>query len=84
MDLERPRERETVSRPNVKDIFWMKNKRIRGLTKPSLKLKTQCCGSRSNDIFQYLSNIAVSDIRMCEHGSAAASGEMVLRYHLTW
>lgn len=36
-----------------------------------------------NDIFQYLSYIAVSDRQMCEHVSAAASWEMVLRYHLS-
>ena len=51
--------------------------------KPSLKYQTRHRGSCLNDIFEYLSYIAVSDIRMCEHGSAAASGEMVLRYHLT-
>lgn len=53
------------------------------LMMPSLTHQTHLSGSCLNDIFQYLSYIAVSDIRMCEHGSAAASGEMVLRYHLT-
>lgn len=53
------------------------------LMKPSLKYQTRRRGSPLNDIFQYLSYIAVSDIRMCEHGSAVASGEMVLQYHLT-
>lgn len=53
------------------------------LMMPSLTHQTYLSGSCLNDIFQYLSYIAVSDIRMCEHGSAVASGEMVLRYHLT-
>lgn len=34
-------------------------------------------------IFQNLFHIAVSGIKLCEHGIAAANGEMALRYHLT-
>ena len=53
----------------------MGESQIRGLclwnlpqSKPSLKYQTR---RRWNDFFQYLSYIAVSDIRLCEHGSAA-------------
>lgn len=53
------------------------------LMKESLSYQTHHPDSCLNDAFQYLSYVAVSDSRMCEHGSAVASGEMEVRYHLT-